>query len=198
MALRLDRLQRGDKLQGDDGVTQFYQTLHQRMVEQIEQAFITQQEQIDAIAAAQAAADAANAAAAAADASATAAQAAADGAGEASSLATSGTSSLTITATDVGADVTITISAHTRVYGDGTSVAVAGGSLTGRPYSTILYIYYDDATRAGGAVTYQTTTSQATAAQTGVRHSLGAVTTPAAAAGPVTGAPNLPPGVVQP
>lgn len=191
MTVRLDRLQRGLKIQGDNGVTIDFQTLWQNAMEQIEDA-------LNSVLDAQAAAAAADAAAIAANAAADNAQAAADGAGEASSLATSGTSGLTITATDAGADVTITISAHTRVYGDGTSVAVSGGSLTGRPYSTILYIYYDDAARTGGTVTYQSTTSQATAAQTGDRHSLGAVTTPAAAAGPVTGAPNLPPGVVLP
>lgn len=145
----------------------------------------------EAIIAAQDAADLATTAAANAD---TAAQQAA----AESSLATSGASGLTITATDAGSDATITISAHTRVYGDGTSVAVSGGTLTGRAYSTVYYVYYDDPTRAGGSVTYQTTTTQATAAQTGNRHSLGAVTTPAALGGPVDGSVNLPPGVVQP
>jgi len=192
MALRLDRLQRGDRIADSDGIISlFFQSLWQRVMETIERADTTQQEQIDAIAAA-------NAAAAAANAAAVIAQGAADDAASVSQLTTSGVSGLTITATDAGADVTITISAHTRVYGDGTSVAVSGGTLLGRPYSTVLYLYYDDPTRAGGAVTYQSTTSQATGAQTGDRHSLGAVTTPAAAAGPVTGSPNLPPGVVEP
>lgn len=140
---------------------------------------------------AQAAADAANAAAVVAN------DAAVSAAAE-SALATSGASGLTITATDAGADATITISAHTRVYGDGTTVAVSGGALTGLAYSTVYYVYYDDPTRAGGAVAYQTTTTQATAAQTGARHSLGAVTTPAALGGPVDGSVNLPPGVVLP
>lgn len=151
-----------------------------------------------AVVAAQAAADAAQVAADTANTAATNADAAAQQAAADSALATSGTSGLTITATDAGTDATIAISAHTRVYGDGTSVAVNAGNLTGRAYSTTYYIYYDDSSRAGGAVTYQTTTSQATAAQTGSRHSLGAVTTPAALGGPSTGAPNLPPGVVQP
>lgn len=150
---------------------------------------------VAAIAAAQAAADAANAAAAAADAAALAAQGAADDAAATSSLANSGVTGATITATDAGADATITISAHTRVYGDGTTVSVNGGSITGRAYSTLYYIYYDQASRAGGAVTYLSTTSESTAAQTGDRHLVGVVTTPAAAApdtgGDYVGAPGL-------
>jgi hypothetical protein len=81
----------------------------------------------------------------------------------------------------------VTISAHTRVYGDGTSVAVNAGSVLAQPYSTLVYIYYDDAARTGGTVTYLATTSQATAAQTGDRHLVGQVMTPAAAAPPTDG-----------
>lgn len=199
MTVRLDRLTTFERIVSNNGASsQYFQLYMQQVIEQIEDALNSVIDAQNAAAAADAAAIAANAAADNAQTAATTAQAAADGAGEASALATSGTSGLTITATDAGADVTITISAHTRVYGDGTSVAVSGGSLTGRPYSTDLYIYYDDATRAGGAVAYQSTISQSSAAQTGDRHSLGAVRTPAAAAGPVTGAPNLPPGVVLP
>lgn len=154
----------------------------------VQQAVLDAQAAADA---AQAAADTANTAAANADTAAQ--QAAAD-----SSLATSGTSGLTITAADAGSNVTVTISGHTRIYGDGTSVSVTGGSITALAYSTVYYIYYDQPSRLGGAVSYQATTTQATAAQTGDRHSLGAVTTPAALAGPSTGTPNLPPGVVQP
>lgn len=197
--IRLDRLLKWENVANPDGTpTQAYQLKWQRVMENIEDS-------VNAVIDAQNAADAANAAAvvattaaATANTAASTAQTAAEGASEASSLATSGTSGLTITATDAGASATITISAHTRVYGDGTSVAVSGGAVAGLAYSTVFYVYYDQASRAGGAVTYLATTSQATAAQTGDRHSLGAVTTPAAAAGPVTGAPNLPPGVVLP
>jgi hypothetical protein len=190
--IRLDRLLRFEKVANADGtVDADFQAKWQTVMENIESS-------VNAVIDAQNAADAANAAAAAADAAAAAADAAAASAQTASALATSGTSGLTITATDAGANVTITISAHTRVYGDGTSVAVTGGSITALAYSTAYYIYYDQASRAGGAVTYLTTTVQATAAQTGDRHSLGSVTTPAAAAGPVTGNRNLPPGVIEP
>jgi hypothetical protein len=166
------------------------------------------QQQVNALVAAantQAAADAANAAAeaaqtaadtantAAADASAVAEQVTADNA-----LANSYVTGLTLTATDAGSNVTITISAHTRVYGDGTSVSVSGGSITGYAYSTVARIYYDQPSRAGGVVSYQATTSAEVAAQTGSRHSVGAVTTPAAAAPPNTGNPVFPPGTAIP
>ncbi len=161
--------------------------------------------QVDQIAAAQAAADAAdaaaaaaNAAAAAADAAAIAAQNSADAVQAESSLANSYTTGLTITATDAGADTTITISAHTRVYGDGTSVAVSGGSLTGLAYSTSYWVGYIDAARTGGAVTYQsslTIQGNGTAAN---YHFVGAVTTPAAAGPPNDGNPVLPPGAALP
>lgn len=104
----------------------------------------------------------ANAAAATANAAAAAAQTAADDVTAAvatqqslADLQVSGVDQdMTITSHDAGANVTVTMSAHTRYYGDGTSVAVSGGSLTGIPYDTDVYIWYDDASRAGGAVTY--------------------------------------------
>ena len=196
--IRLDRLLRFDRVANADGtVNGDFQSKWQRAMEEIENS-------VNAVIDAQNAADAANAAAAAADAAAAAAQTAADTANTAavtvaadSSLASSGVSGLTMTATDAGTDATITISAHTRIYGDGTSVSVSGGTVTGLAYSTGFFVYYDQASRAGGAVTYQATTSAATAAQTGDRHSLGAVTTPAAAGPPNDGNVNLPPGVVE-
>lgn len=204
--IRLDRLLKFENITNPDGSpSQDYQTKWQRVMENIEasvNAVIDAQNAADAATAAaataNAAAGAANTAATTAAGAAATANTAATAASSASALATSGTSGLTITATDIGASVTITISAHTRVYGDGTSVAVTGGTVTGLAYSTVYYIYYDQPSRAGGAVTYLSTTTQATAAQTADRHSLGAVTTPAAAAPPATGRPNLPPGVVEP
>lgn len=170
----------------------------QQVVEAIEAQEGRQDEAIAAIAAAQAAADTANIAAAAADAAAASAQATADDITAASELGDSYVTGATITATDAGADVTITISVHTRHYPqpDGTTVDVAlsGGSVTGQPYSTLLYIYYDDAARAGGSVTYHATTSESTAAQLGVRHTVGAVNTPAALGTASSGAYTRPPG----
>lgn len=192
----LDRLLPFERIATDSGTaTGDFQAKWQRVMEEIETA-------VNAVIDAQNAADAANAAAAAADAAAVAAQSAADNAqtaaedaAAATAIANSYVTGVTITATDAGANATITISAHTRYYADGTNVAVNGGSVTGLAYSTLYYIYYDQASRAGGAVTYQATTSEATAAQIGDRHTVGSVTTPAAAAPDNTGDFVYPPGV---
>jgi len=126
-----------------------------------------------------AAADASAAAAVAADAAAVANTAAAEAAALAS-LTNSGVTGISIVASDAGASASISISAHTRLYGDGVSVSVAGGSVAGLAYSTTYYIYYDQPSRAGGAVTYVVTTNQLTAAQNGDRHLVGSATTPIA------------------
>ena len=212
-APRLERLPRAVSIVDGKGLpTMQYQLFWQRTAEVIESALAaisdvnaSQQDLLDKIAeilgitanldaaviAAQEAADAANLAA-------SNAQGAADTAESNSSLATSGTTGLSISAADAGASVTVSISAHNRIYGDGSTVAVNSGSITGLSYSTTYYLYYNDPTRAGGSVTFQATTSQASAAQIGDVHSLGAVMTPAAAAPPSTGRPNLPPGVNEP
>lgn len=192
MALRLPRL---PSVQPSWSLQQRW---WQSVVEAIETSFNDLDSAVALIAAAQAAADAANTAAAAADAAAIAAQGVADTVAADSALANSYTTGLTITATDAGASATITISAHTRVYGDGTSVAVSGGSLTGLAYSSSFWVYYDQPSRAGGAVTYA---SSATAQGNGTapdRHFVGAVTTPAALGGPVGGNPVRPPGFAEP
>jgi hypothetical protein len=146
--------------------------------------------------AAQSAAEAANTAAGlaqtAADNANTAAgtaQGAADQVAADAGLASSGTVGATLTATDIGASVTVAVSAHTRVYGDGVSVAVGGGSVTGLAYASVYYIHYLDPSRAGGAVTYLASTDPADAVQSGDVHSVGAVTTPAPAGAPLDGVP---------
>lgn len=181
MALKLPRLQRTTPIVDNNGFPslQFHRD-NDKFASSIEEAFNQLAESVAAIAAAQAAADAANAAA-------DAANTAADAAASTAAMTSSGVTGVTITATDAGADATVSISAHTRVYGDGTSVSVSAGTVTGQAYSTLLYIYYDQPSRAGGSVTYLATTSQATAAQTGDRHLVGQVTTPAALGGPTDG-----------
>ena len=189
---------------GEFTPTQF-QIWWQQVTDAIETQIISLADAVAAIAAAQAAADAANTAAAAADAAATSAQTAADTAqgtaddiAAASELANSYVTGATISAADAGTDVTISISAHTRSYpqpdGSTVDVAVSAGSVTGQPYSSLIYVYYDDPARAGGAVTYAATGSEATAAQIGDRHTVGAVNTPAAAAPPSSGGYTRPPG----
>jgi hypothetical protein len=103
--------------------------------------------------------------------------------------------SAVLTASDAGSNATITIAAHTRFYGDETSLAVAGGSLTGLAYSTIYAVYYDDSTRADTTPTYVSTTTINEAQNNYVagRHLVGTVTTPAAA-GPPTSGGTSPPG----
>lgn len=93
-------------------------------------------------------------------------------------------------------DGNITIAAHTRVYGDGSSVAVNGGSLSGFSAGDYVSVYYDDPARSGGAVTYMGTTSAV--AQAGARHSVGQIAIPQSGEAPSTGggvaAPGYTPG----
>lgn len=117
------------------------------------------------------------------------------------SLNESYVSGITITAADAGSDVTITISSHTRTYGDGTSVSVDGGTVTGQAYSMTLFLYYDQSSREGGAVTYDASDNIATAGFNAVnvnRHMVGSVTTPAALAADTDGVGTFPAGVTLP
>lgn len=165
-----------------------------KVVRILEQAFNTLEDNIEAINLALEAAGIAQVAAENAQAAADAANASAAGSNSVASLTNSGVTGCTISATDAGSDASITISNHTRVYGDGTNVAVTGATLTGRAYSTFYYIYYEDAARTGGAVTYLTTTDEAVAVQTGNRHVVGSITTPAAAGADQDGTRLPPPG----
>lgn len=197
--LNLPTLRLTDKLVDSQGQpAPYFLTFLNGAIKSLQAAINGIQGALDAAGIAQAAADLATTAAANADAAAAAAQASTDTSAAATDLANSYVTGLTMTATDAGTNVTITISAHSRVYGDGTTVAVSAGSVTGLPYSTIERVYYDQPSRAGGTVSYQATTSASTAAQTGDRHSVGAVTTPAALGSPKPGRPVLPPGYVEP
>lgn len=100
-----------------------------------------------------------------------------------------------LTATDAGANATITIAANVRQYGDGTSLSVSGGSLTGKSYSTVYAIYYDDATVADTTPTYVATTTlkDAQPGKVSGRHYVGQITTPASGGG-ATGGGYVPPG----
>src|SRR5690606_13036501 len=87
------------------------------------------------------------------------------------------------------------ISAHSRVYGNGTIVSVNAGTISGLDHDTYYYIYYDDPTRTGGAVSYQATTIEANAAQINDRHLVGAVRTPEIGNPPELGAVKPGPGL---
>lgn len=93
-----------------------------------------------------------------------------------------------VTSTDNGTNATITIAAHTRKYGDGSSLSVAGGSLTGA-YSTDYGIYYNDTTTADTTPTYvkSTNLTQAVNSYAAGRHFVGNITTPASGGAATTG-----------
>jgi hypothetical protein len=156
--------------------------------EQIEAAFDNQQDQITAIAALQATQTAQLA-------QILAAQAAADAVHANDSISSSWTSPGNIlAASDAGSDATITVSNHTRKYNDASGVSVTGASLTALAYSTTYFVYYDDVSRVGGAVTYHTTTDPNAAlpgAATG-RHYCGEITTPASGGGGTSGGVSPP------
>lgn len=153
--------------------------------------------QVDSLVAAQEAADAANAAAAAATTAAAAANTAVASVTETSALTNSGIYPVNaLTAIDAGTNATVQIAAHTRLYGDGTSVSVSAGSVTALSYSTVYYVYYDDPARAGGSVTYVATATASNAVQSGDRHSIGAIETPASG-GSSSGVVVSPPGVIS-
>lgn len=189
-------------------VTTEFQRWWQTTMEAIEGQESNQQALLDALITAQASADAAAAAAAAADAAAATAATAAAAAQTSADSVTSDTNisnsyviGVAIAGHDAGASATVNISAHSRLYGDGTTVAVNSGSVTTLAYSTSYYIYYDDPSRAGGAVTYHVTTSIGSAAQSGVnpnRHYVGAVVTPAALAADTAGVGAAPPAIIFP
>lgn len=218
MAFRLPRLPKNVALVDKGGnPTKIFQQWFQSLVEAIESAIGTIQVNVAAIQAAleaagialaaaesaQTTADSAAVDAAAAVADAAAAQATADAAmasgsgnSAATNLALSYPDTVSITSTDNGTNADIDITAHNRIYGDATSVAVGADVLTGLTYGTKYYIYYDDPARTGGAVTYVATTSLSTAAQTGNRHTVGSITT-AISGGPLTVGSRLrPPGTV--
>ena len=183
--IRLDRLMRADSIQGSDGVSQQFQALWQKTVEKIERAFeyvnqvnAAQQVTLDALTAAQALAASAKQQAEATDAD--------------LALVNSKTNPIDglLTATSDGV---ITVSAHNREYANGTIVSVNAGSVTNAgPFARV---YYMDAARVGGAVTYLATTEEIP--QTGNVHIIGGVQIPAAGSPPATGTGTTPLGYVR-
>lgn len=150
------------------------------------------------IADAEAAAIAAQAAADAAQVSADSAQTAADDVSTATSLENSWIIGFTPPLISADSAGNVTIANHQRQYAGEplpTPVAVTGGVLaTAFVNPDVVRVYYDQASRAGGVVTYQTTLDPNVAAQSGDRHSVGAVEIPAA--GSQDGDPVRPPGYI--
>lgn len=91
-----------------------------------------------------------------------------------------------LTATDAGADASIAIASHSVQFGFGT-VAYNSGTITGLAFSTLYYVYTDDPTYAGGAVTYLATTNANTVTSNDGYYYVGKVTTPANGAGDTGG-----------
>lgn len=89
-------------------------------------------------------------------------------------------------------DGTVAVSAHTRIYGDGSSVSVNAGSVSGFAPGDYVSVFYIDAARTGGAVTYQGTTNAV--AQAGDTHSVGQITIPQPGSPPSSGGGVSPPG----
>lgn len=83
-----------------------------------------------------------------------------------------------LSAADVGATCTITVAAHNVQFGFGT-VSYNSGSVTGLGFSTDFYVYADDPTYAGGAVTYLATSNPNVITANSGRYFVGRITTPA-------------------
>lgn len=94
-----------------------------------------------------------------------------------------------LTGTDAGADATINIAAHNVIYDDNT-LAYNSGAVTGLNFSTKYYVYADDASKAGGAVTYVATTTLTDVTANAARYFVGSVTTPADGGGDAPGDPG--------
>lgn len=185
----LDRLHRMiDKADGEtDAQFKRRQLIWQRTMEAIEDAFTALTTQVSdntallsRIAAAQDLAQQANTTASATSSSV--------------SIANSYTSPVSVlTASSSGA---ITIAAHTRYYGDGTSVSVNSGSVSGFAEGAYVTVYYTDTAREGGAVAYQGSTSAI--AQEGSVHVVGQVTIPASGEPDSSGTSPTAPGYTPP
>lgn len=205
MAIKLPRLPANQKIVDDQGYpTLVYSLWWQQVAETLEEALnaITTALDaagiaIDAAEAAQMAADSANAAAVAAQTAADNAQMGADNSAAETSIAASGVTNFTPPLLSADTAGNVTIANHDRLYGDGTSVSVTGGVVaTGEPPTTAVWIFYDQPSRAGGAVTYQYSTDSNDSLQTGDRHSIGAVTIPNV--GTTPGNPVRPRGYAEP
>jgi hypothetical protein len=87
-----------------------------------------------------------------------------------------------LTATDAGSTATVNVASFTLRTSSKGDVNVNSGSVTALSYSTLYYIYYDDATLAGATVTFNATTTKSTAINGVGRIFIGSIITPAATA----------------
>jgi hypothetical protein len=84
-----------------------------------------------------------------------------------------------LTATDAGATDTVSVAAFTMRIG-GSDYSISSGSITSLSRKTIYYIYYDDPTIAGGAVSFSASTTKETAIVGFGRFFVGSILTPPA------------------
>jgi len=82
-----------------------------------------------------------------------------------------------LTAADVGSNSTVSIAAWTNRVA-GVDISLNSGSVGSLLFGTLYFIYYDDPTFAGGAVTYQATTTKETALNGSGRFFVGSIITP--------------------
>lgn len=177
---KLPRLQRQQVYFEDGKATQEFQLRWQRAMERIEQRFTDIESVLVAIQAAQA--------------TATAAVQTANATQAAIGLTNSYTDPVgVLTASSAG---TVTIAAHSRVYGDGSTATLNSGSVSGFAPGNYVTIYYSDPARAGGAVAYLGTTEAV--AQTGDRHIVGTATIPAVGSVDSVGSSPTAPGWILP
>jgi hypothetical protein len=92
-----------------------------------------------------------------------------------------------LTGHDAGSNATINIASFTMRTSSKGDISISSGSVTALSYSTLYYVYYDDDTLAGGSVTFNATTTKATAIDDSGRFFVGSVVTPAAGASDTTG-----------
>ena len=87
-----------------------------------------------------------------------------------------------LTAHDAGSNATVNIAAfHMRVPGFA-DISLNSGTITNLSYDTLYYIYYNDLSLAGGAVTYLSTTTKEIAITSGSSFFVGSIRTPKAGA----------------
>ncbi len=183
-AVELDRLSWDDKLVGSNGqVGSNFQRKYQANVEETEKALNAQAEAIIAI---QQALDEA----AKANAAAQTAQDTANAQAIETNLVNSYTDPLNVLT--ASSDGEVVIASHNRVYGDGTTVAVTGGTVTGYASGETVRPYYSDTEQLGGAVVWQSTTG--VVSQTNGTHLVGGARIPVAGEPPASGGGTVPPG----
>lgn len=198
MAFRLPRLRNGTQIADSAGiVTQAFQRWWQSILKSIETQEQLQDSTIVALQTVQSELTAAQADIIAAQSELTTQFAAIQSVTLSNAISASWISpSSVLSASDAGTDATVTIAGFTRLYDDGASVDVTGGSLTGLTYSMEYAVYYDDMTRASTTPTFVATTltGQARHNFAAGRHYVDTITTPASGDGDTSGGGYTPPG----